>query len=69
MPEEAEKERDDYINALTMAIEALEKKIPKKPYRAEIRPYGLSWSCPTCGAEVFHEVCMDCGQKLDWSEE
>ena len=62
LPAEAEKEREDYIEACTMAIEVLKKQIPKRPKIAGKKPYGFSWSCPTCGGEAFHEICMDCGQ-------
>lgn len=60
-----------------MAIEALEKQIPKKPI---IRPWD-SAKCPSCNAELsedlgdgyykhwkYLKVC-DCGQRLDWENE
>lgn len=68
--------------ALDVAIQALEKQIPKKP----IFDYNLSdtlskFHCE-CGKtiKVNHDVgimddndapnyCSNCGQKLDWSEE
>jgi hypothetical protein len=68
--------------ALDVAIQALEKQIPKKP----IFDYNLSdtlskFHCE-CGKtiKVNHDAgimdnndapnyCSDCGQKLDWSEE
>ena len=67
--------------ALHMAIEALEKQIPKKPdYEADgydengnlIYDYA---KCPICGHDFEYDIndwgcnyCSDCGQKLDWSE-
>lgn len=64
------------LNAFKMAIEALEKQIPKKPIRKD-------WSiskCPACNVYLgewledgYHadwerlKIC-DCGQKLDWTE-
>ena len=47
---------------LNMAIEALEKQIPKKPiYQGE------SDMCPNCGAcYIFGNCCIECGQKIDW---
>ena len=69
--------------ALDVAIEALEKQIPKKIlYRKQ--NYGTPWLCCECEAdqtptEFFstdgsepkekHTFCWKCGQKLDWSEE
>ena len=45
--------------ALEMAIEALEKQIPKKPY----------WGhCKSCGLDVLsvESFCPLCGQTIDW---
>lgn len=66
--------------AKQMAIKALEKQIPKKPYCAEDK----MWCCPICDNNLLHKWikyptklmpkseglphCMSCGQKLDWSE-
>ena len=59
-------EDDDYADVLThdtdvdvfnMAIEALEKQIPKKKV--------LEWICPRCGARIGRmDYCKYCGQKL-----
>ena len=54
-----------YKNGLRMAIQALEKQIPKKV---------IKWAngtehCPACDCDnscVGYGVCIDCGQKLDW---
>lgn len=67
--------------ALNVAIEALEKQIPRKPdYEADgydengnlIYDYA---KCPICGHDFEYDIndwgcnyCSDCGQKLDWSE-
>lgn len=51
--------------ALNMAVEALEKQIPKK-----LKDDGWLY-CPTCGRDVLmdrFDYCPDCGQALDWSE-
>ena len=53
--------------AFQIAINALEKQIPKKV---------IKWAngtehCPTCDCDnscVGYGVCIDCGQKLDWSD-
>ena len=52
----------DYQKALDMAIEALEKQIPKKFIRDEDEEP----ICPVCGEVVWNtEYCDSCGQKLD----
>lgn len=55
-----------------MAIEALEKQIPKKAKRGGI--YGPS--CPSCYKSITEEYlgpylmhCPFCGQALDWSKD
>ena len=63
--------------AKNMAIQALEKQIPKKVVLRHIRKYdGFDdGECPTCGNSVLRDgfsndvYCDNCGQKLDWSEE
>ena len=55
----------DYSIAFEMAIEALEKQIPKK-----LKDDGWLY-CPICGRDVLmdrFDYCPDCGQALDWSE-
>lgn len=59
--------------ALTIAIDALEKQIPKKPMGdLNSVPH---YRCPVCkNAVVLYEYsaklphCQWCGQKLDWEE-
>jgi transposase len=47
-----------------LAIEALEKQIPKKV----IRERATLKECPICGIIVNHtNYCSNCGQKLDYS--
>lgn len=52
---------------LRMAIEALEKQIPKKPSQDSV---GLFYfpTCPNCHKELeeYDHHC-ECGQALDWS--
>lgn len=62
----------DDKTALEMAIQALEKQIPKKV----IWKYAFYWACcPNCGYNNFDvekeesNFCPDCGQALDWSDE
>ena len=61
----------DDKTALEMAIQALEKQIPKKV----IWKYAFYWACcPNCGNDICDEeneefkFCSDCGQALDWSD-
>ena len=70
---------DKEISAIEMAMEALEKQIPKKPYLegdgyADGYLVYDTWICPHC--EKHYEVdyddydyCPNCGQKIDWSEQ
>ena len=59
---------------LDLAIEALEKQIPKKPL--EDGYYDEPAVCPNCGSNVINEAdndyrfncCYHCGQALDWSD-
>ena len=62
----------DWLTAIHMAEEALDKQIPKKPIKSdrEIR-YCEVWKCPSCGFEWSSRVvdfCYKCGQAIDWSE-
>ena len=66
---------DDY-KANEMAIQALEKQIPKKPIFANnMMTKDKFLMCPCCGFRfpdslVFLKTrCWNCGQKLDWSDE
>ena len=52
-----------------VAIEALEKQIPKKPDFTEDKEFAL---CPCCNGKGLlnkQKYCDNCGQKLDWSDE
>ena len=63
--------------AIDVAIQALEKQIPKKPINKKYSFYPHSTllkskygECPTCKTiQVDDKYCANCGQKLDWSEE
>lgn len=69
-----DEEEEDYINALDCAVEALDKKIPKKPVGRHTEMH-----CPVCGtrvrsgngssSRVRDTVCRHCYQVLDWSDE
>lgn len=60
---------DDY-KANEIAIQALEKQIPKKPKERDRIGFN-TLVCPVCkGALYLYEpYCDNCGQKLDWSDE
>lgn len=73
-----------YINMcsaeeMKIAIEALEKQIPKKPdligdsYDDNGNLIYDTWICPCCETEYgldydYYKFCPECGQALDWSE-
>ena len=63
---------DRILDSIRIAIEVLEKQIPKKPFHS-----GLTYDCPSCLEEVGKITksnklrkthrCV-CGQAIDWSE-
>lgn len=71
----------EYTVAFEIAIEALEKQVPKKPKEYEDKFY----ACPVCGNVVNHKwvkyptilmpklvglpYCLNCGQRLNWSDD
>lgn len=67
---------DDFFRkseAIEIAIDALEKQIPKKPIK--LTDWGNN-RCPCCGTLYGengvmenYDYCTDCGQKIDWSDE
>ncbi len=65
----------DYAAAFEVAIEALEKQIPKKPIPQEgqhIR-YSMNYTCPSCerffiGTGIAN-YCYHCGQRLEWGDD
>lgn len=72
-------ETEDYTE---VAINALEKQMPKKPrktdsYRGVLKRV-YAYVCPTCGNVCLEKYmnkrqntmfCWNCGQKIDWSDE
>lgn len=70
----------DYQVAFEMAIDALEKHIPKKPTKTKIAtlnksPEAISWEaihcCPICKSNLApqYKYCPQCGLKIDWGDE
>lgn len=63
-----------------IAVEAIEKQIPKKPICIEDK----MWCCPKCDNNLMNKwvkyptklvpksaglpYCLSCGQRIDWSE-
>ena len=70
-----EERKKKHIGLYNTAIEALEKQLAKKPieindaYTPKIGEFRVA-KCPNCGKEVSDrfDVCLECGQELDWSE-
>ena len=64
----------DFIEEIEIAIDALEKQIPKKPIATDeqhIR-YSMNYICPLCGKHFsgtgIASYCYHCGQALDWND-
>ena len=67
------KPHPDYkvIETLGMAINALEKQIPKKPIPVDsgVYDYKCDYECPNCRKNVDDiEHHCECGQRLDWED-
>lgn len=52
------------VEHCNIAIEALEKQLPKKPVLKR-NAYGGISVCPICGASDYRKYCRWCGQKID----
>ena len=64
----------DDKTALEMAIQALEKQVPKKVLNLMLNADGKTTKvfkgiCPCCQCIVTNEYCSRCGQAVDWSDE
>ena len=72
------------LEDLSECIESLEKQTSKKPKhvtKKEVydpdRPFATidvtTFVCPCCGVKIMFrktiQRCLECGQKLDWSDE
>lgn len=62
--------------AFDVAIQALEKQIPKKPMISYDERVKENWcSCGVCAfgfgwkRTIHYKYCPNCGQKLDWGNE
>lgn len=58
------------LEAIRFAISAIEKQIPKKPYKDNENGIYEKECCPTCNRSLFpnDHHCI-CGQAIDWSDE
>ena len=58
------------IKALEMAICALEKQIPKKPYKDNENGVYEKEHCPSCHRSLFpNDHHCECGQAIDWKDD
>lgn len=56
------------VEHCNIAIEALEKQLPKKPVLKRNAYSGIS-VCPICGASDYGKYCRQCGQRIDREKE
>ena len=72
-------EYQDWLTAMNIVSEALEKQIPKKPIKTKIAtlnksPEAISWEsihcCPRCESNLApqYKYCPQCGLEIDWSD-
>ena len=57
----------EFESALALAILALEKQIPKKPYKDNENGVYEKEHCPSCRRSLFpNDHHCECGQAIDW---
>ena len=57
----------EFKSALALAILALEKQIPKKPYKGNENGVYEKEHCPSCHRSLFpNDHHCECGQAIDW---
>jgi len=60
----------DILEALNFAIEAIDKQIPRNPYRENENGVYETDFCPTCHQKLYPDIShCECGQAIDWNEE
>ena len=64
---------EDLNNAYDIAINALEKQIPKKPKKSQSKlRYLGTYMCPSCGGDFsgtgVASYCYHCGQRFKWND-
>ena len=62
--------KEELTEAMRMALQALKKQIPKKPYKDNENGIYEKEYCPICHRSLFpnDHHCI-CGQSIDWSDE
>lgn len=71
--------KNNYCKSANIAIKALEKQIPKKPFYTFSEDEEILASCEICDSNIDWtyqgywrkgqpNYCKNCGQKLDWSD-
>lgn len=57
----------EFESSLALAILALEKQIPKKPYKDNENGVYEKEHCPSCHRSLFpNDHHCECGQAIDW---
>ena len=57
----------EFESALVLAVLALEKQIPKKPYKDNENGVYEKEHCPSCHRSLFpNDHHCECGQAIDW---
>lgn len=59
-----------FVEEFDLAIQALEKQVPKKPMSMQSRE--PEYMCTTCGFKFYGTsmtICLHCGQRLNWEVE
>ena len=51
-----------YLQTARISIQAIEKRIPQKPFEPEEN----SFNCPICWSTQIDNFCARCGQAIDW---
>ena len=60
----------DFVKEIKIAIEALEKQTPKKPYKDNENGVYEKEHCPSCHRSLFpNDHHCECGQAIDWSDD
>lgn len=71
-PYEEDYNHDKYLEHKKNLRELIDKATPKKPIRFKNSIYISNPKCPICQT-IPHtgnqKYCVECGQKLDWSDE
>lgn len=65
----AEGDTESERRAIEIAVKALKKQMPKKPYQDDENGVHEKDYCPTCHRSLFpYDHHCRCGQAIDWTE-